>query len=197
MTTVLQSGRAIRAPLSASLLLTIFLAGCAGAGQPNLRVKVAGAGEREVPAKPGYTFAVTKTFTAIDGKMTTAPSYRVFVAGHDLDASGKGRTLAAPLSADGQLKLDFSLVGDEGGNDKTALQPGEYSAKADKFRKVEAVMVSTYGGGKESKVVFDRSATDGSVKVSSVSGDTVTGEINLTSGENSIRGPFTAKVIRL
>ena len=194
MTTV-REGVRVSFVLTAALVLSLLLAGCGGQG--GLHVKVAGAGDREVPARPGYTFATTKTFTAIDGKMTTAPAYRIFVASFDLDASGKGRTLAAPLTAEGQVKLDFSLVGDEGGNDKTALRPGDYSARADKFRKVESVMVSTAGGGKESKFIFDRNATEGSVKINSVSGDTVTGEINLTSGENSIKGPFTARIISL
>ena len=181
---------------SAVILFAAWLAGC-GAGPGGMRVRVAGAGEHEVPARAGYAYAVTKTFTGLDGKVTTAPSYRVFVASYDLDASGKGRTLAAAPKADGQVKLEFSLVGDEGGNDSTPIKPGDYQAKADKFRKAEAVSVSTVAGGKENKVAFDRNATTGEVKISSVSGDTVTGEVNLTSGDSSIKGPFTAKIIRL
>ena len=57
MTTV-REGVRVSFVLTAALVLSLLLAGCGGQG--GLHVKVAGAGDREVPAKPGYTFAPSR-----------------------------------------------------------------------------------------------------------------------------------------
>ena len=65
----------------------LIAAGCSkGAGGNSLHVKSAAVGERDVPIKSSYAFAVTKSFTDVTGKMSTASSYRVYAASYDLDA---------------------------------------------------------------------------------------------------------------
>ena len=100
-----------------------------------------------------------------------------------------------PLSADDQVRVVFNLVGDQGTNDKSPLKAGTYSAKADKFMKLEDVAVVSRKGGADNRVALDRSTLTGDAKVDSVSGDTITGEVDLTSGAISIKGPFTAKIL--
>lgn len=150
-------------------------------------------GEKVLPQKSGYAFAVNKTFTDTSGKITSAASYRVYVANYDLDAANFAMTMDKLLSGDDQVRVMFSLVGDQGTNDKSQLKTGIYSAKADKFMKVEDVAVVSRKGGADNKALFDRSTLSGDAKVNSVSGDTITGEVDLTSGAISIKGPFTAK----
>ena len=173
----------------------LWLAGCNGAGGKALHIKSSAAGEKDVSVKSAYAFAVTKTFTDATGKMTTAVDYNVFVANYDLDSSFFAQTINKPMASDDQVRVTFSLVGDEGGNEKTAPKAGTYSAAADKFMKVESVGIVTRKGSAEDKGWWDRSSTKGEVKITSASADSISGDVDLSGGANSIRGSFTAKVL--
>jgi len=183
------------------LLLIVFaliLAGCGKSGNGSaggIHVKAPGMDERDIAAKSGATFASTKSFTDKDNKITTAATYRVYVASYDLDTSQFARSMDKPMTADDQARVVFSLVGEEGGNEKSPLKAGTYSAKADKYLKIEEVSIVTRKNGQDNKVVLDRSDLAGEVRVTAVSGDSVSGELNLTGGETSIKGPFTAKIL--
>lgn len=201
-----QSGRnTSQRPLRYTIALmgTISLLACAalvgacskGADGNTMKLKWPGMDQHDVPVKSSYAFGVTKTFTDINNKVTTAPSYRVYAASYDLDSGNFAQTMDKPLASDDQVRVTFSLVGDEGGNEKSPLRAGDYSAKADKFMKVETVSIVTRKDGKDNTLWLDRSALTGNVKVTSVSADTMTGEVDLTSGESAIKGPFTAKTL--
>jgi hypothetical protein len=183
--------------ISFFIILPLVVSGCSksGSGGGSMLVKSPATGEKELRQKSSYAFAVIKTFTDASGKMTTAASYRVYVANYDLDAGNFAMTLDKPLTADDQVRVVFSLVGDQGTNDKSPLKTGSYSAKADKFMKVEDVAIVSRKGGTDNKTVLDRSTLSGDAKVNSVSGDTITGEIDLTSGAISIKGPFSARML--
>jgi hypothetical protein len=174
----------------------LFLSGCGnGAGGSGLHVKSPATGEKDLALKSSYAFAITKSFTDTANNVTTAPSYRIYVANFDLDPANFAMTLDKPLTSDDHLRVVFSLVGEQGGNEKTPPKTGTYSAKADKFMKVEDVAIISRKGGSDSKVWLDRSTLTGEVKVTSASGNTMSGEVNLSAGESTIKGSFTAKVL--
>jgi hypothetical protein len=175
--------------------LSLLLAGCSKAGGSAIHLKAPGMTEKDLAVKSGGAFAVTKTFTDVNRNITTAPSYRVYVANYDLDTANFGLTMNKPLASDDQVRVTFCIVGDVGGNEKTPPKAGTYPAKADKYMKAEDVSIVTRKDGKDNEVFFDRSGLAGEVKVTSVSGDTISGEVDLTSGEMSMKGPFTAKVL--
>jgi len=176
-------------------ILSLCLVGCTKSGGTGLHVKSHATDDKDISVKSSYAFAVTKTFTDIAGKITTAPSYRVYAANYDLDAANFAMTLDKPLTSDERLRVVFSLVGEQAGNEKTPLKAGTYSAKADKFMKVEDVGIVSRKGGADSKVWLDRSTLTGEVKVNSVSGDTMSCDVDLSAGETSIKGSFTAKIL--
>ncbi|MDT4968087.1 MAG: hypothetical protein QOJ64_2824 [Acidobacteriota bacterium] len=185
------------------LLIAVALAlgacgksGEGGAAGGGIHVKAPGMDERDITAKSGAAYAVTKSFTDKENKITTAASYRVYVANYDLDPSQYAMSMNKPLTADDQARVVFSLVGEEGTKDPSPLKAGTYAAKADKFMKVEDVSIVSRKGGQDNEINVDRSGLTGEVKIASVSGDTVSGELNLTSGDTSIKGPFTAKVLK-
>ena len=177
------------------ITLALVVGGCGKAGGGSMELKSPATGDKEMPVKSGYAFSVTKTFTDTANQITTAPSYRVYAANYDLDAGNFALTLDKPLTSDEQVRVVFSLVGDQGGNEKTAAKAGTYSAKADKFMKVEDAVIVSRKGGADTKTWLERSTLTGDAKVTSVSGDTITGEVDLTSGAMSIKGPFTAKIL--
>ena len=178
-----------------ALLAACLLSACGKSDRNGLHVNSPAAGDKDMTVKSSYAFGVTKTFTDIAGKMSTAGTYYVTVADYDLDPSFFGQTLNKPIPSEDHLRVVFSLVGDEGGNEKTPPKAGTYSAKADKFMKVESVGIVTHKGGADSTAWFDRSNTSGEVKVTSASGDSISGDVDLTSGQQSIKGSFTAKVL--
>jgi len=179
------------------LACALFLAGCGkGGGINGLHVKSPATGEKDMVVKSSYAFAVTKTFADAAGKMTTASSYRVYAASYDLDSSNFAMTMDKPLTSEDHVRVVFSLVGEQGGNDKSAVKAGTYSAKADKFMKVEDVAIVSRKGSADNKAWLDRSTLTGDVKVTSASADEISGEVDLTSGNTSIKGSFRAKILK-
>jgi len=186
-----------------SLLLAIIalasalsIAGCSKSGGNSLHVKSPATGEKDLAIKSSYTYPVTKTFTDINQKITTAASYYVYAANYDLDAGNFAMTLDKPMISDDQMRVVFSLTGEEGTNEKSALKAGTYSAKGDKHMKVESVGTVTRRGGPDIKTWLDRSTLTGDVKVTSVSDDSISGDIDVTAGEATIKGSFTAKILK-
>ena len=177
------------------VLAAMFVAGCSKSGGNNLHVK-SPAGDKEFDVKSSYAFPVTKSFTDINQKITTAVSYNVHTANYDLDAGNFAMTLDRPMTSDDQVRVVFSLIGDEGTNEKSALKTGTYSAKADKYMKVESVGIVRRKGAADTKNWLDRSTLTGEVKLTSVTDDSISGDIDVTAGESSVKGSFTAKLLQ-
>ena len=197
----LENTFAFNRPITLALIVlalasALLLAGCGKSGGSGLHVKSPATGEKDMTVKSGYAFAVTKTFTDTTGKMTTAASYNVYAANYDLDGSFFAQTINKPMASDDNLRVTFSLVGDEGGTEKTAPKAGTYSAKADKFMKAESVGIVSRKGGADNTAWLDRSTLTGEVKVTSASADEISGDIDVTSGDTSIKGSFTAKILK-
>jgi hypothetical protein len=174
----------------------LLASGCSKSGGGGLHVKSAATGEKDLATKSSYAFAVTKTFTDAAGKMTTASSYRTYVANYDLDSANFALTLDKPLASEDAVRVVFSLVGEEGTKEASPPKTGTYSAKAEKYMKVEDVAIVSRKGGADSKFFLDRSTLNGQVKVTTATADEIAGDIDLTSGDNVIKGSFTAKVLK-
>lgn len=176
--------------------ITLVFVGCSKSGGGNdLHVKSPPTGEKDLAVKSSYAYGVVKTFTDVNGKMTTASTYNFYVANYDLDAGNFGMTLEKPMPSDDSVRVVFSLVGAEGAKD-AAPETGTYSAKVDKYMKVESVGIIARKNGADIKTWFDRGKLSGEVKVTSVSGDSASGDIDVTAGDNTIKGSFTAKILQ-
>jgi hypothetical protein len=179
------------------IIFALLIVGCSRTGgSTELQVKSAAAGDKDVATKSAFADPVTKTFTDINGKMTTAVVYNIHAANYDLDAGRFGASLNNPMPADDSIRVMFSLVGEEGTKENSPLKTGTYSAKADKYMKVETVGIVTRKGGTDIKNWFDRSTLNGEVRITSVSGDSASGEIDVTAGQNAVKGSFTAKILQ-
>ena len=70
--------------------------------------------------------------------------------------------------------------------------------KSERFNKVSTVIITTFVDGKEKSDSFDTmssmSKAEGEVKITAVSADSVSGEINVSEGDKTIKGTFTAKL---
>ena len=183
--------------IATTIACAVLLSGCSKGGGGNiLHVKSAATGEGDLPVKSSYAFPVTKSFTDINQKITTAVTYNVYVANYDLDAGNFAMTLDKPMASEDQMRVVFSLVGEEGTKDPAPLKAGTYSAKADKHMKVENVGIVTRKGNADTKNWFDRNSLNGQVNVTSVSDDAISGDIDVTAGDNNIKGSFTGKILK-
>ena len=104
------------------------------------------------------------------------------------------------LSKPEETRVFFRIFGDKATNKNTPLKPGTYSAEAKEFPVFDnsSLAIFTFADGKQSVALSMNSpgnATKGDVKIASVEGDTVKGEINITTGTTiAAKGNFTAKI---
>lgn len=176
--------------------IAILIAGCGGAGESKLEVK---AGGKTLPfsVKSSGTYSAVKTFTDTkDGqtKITKAASNYIVLANYDLDTSSGMSSMEKATTVAEQVRVAVQIIGQEGTDDKTGFKTGTYQVKADKFDKVDYVNIAMFSDGKETKNFFDLSKAAGQVKITAVTGDSVSGEVDLTEGEKSLKGSFTAKI---
>jgi hypothetical protein len=179
-----------------SLLLTACGAAGLGTGAAKLDVKVGGK-DSTLNVKSGAVSYGNVISTSPGKPNIQTFAHTIYIANYELDTT----TLAwmrKPLTAPDQMRVDLQLTGEEGTKDDSPFKVGTYSAKADKFNGVRFVRVNAFADGKQTETDFDTSFShekvNGEVKITSVTADTLSGEVNLTEGDKSIKGTFTAKL---
>lgn len=184
------------------LVLVVFasfwLSACGAAGvgttAPKLDVKVGGQ-DATLNVKSGAVYYGNVISTAPGKPNIQTFAHTLYIANYQLDATHPGWT-RTPLTAPDQMRVDIQLTGEEATKDDSPFKVGTYSPKADKFNTVRFVRINTFADGKQKETDFDtsfsREKVNGEVKITSVTADTVSGEVNLTEGDKSIKGTFTA-----
>ena len=125
-----------------------------------------------------------------------AAIYGFTLANYDLDKSSE---LMKTLSKPEETRVYFKLYGDKGSDKNTPIKVGTYRADAKEFPMYDptSLAIFTVADGKQSVALSQNSPaidTKGEVKITSVEGDTVKGEINITTGDKiAAKGNFTAK----
>lgn len=106
------------------------------------------------------------------------------------------------LTAPEQVKLFLSIHDEAGTNEKTPIKPSNYSGANDGPMEFEFLNLTIFKDGKEEsyQVSLGGQPNKGEsfVKINSVSGDSVTGDLNVNVKAKdrvlTIKGPFTAKI---
>ncbi len=170
-----------------------------GGGKSELTFTHSKVKETKAEIKAGHTYASTKTFTKPDGKggyeRNAAAIIHVVVANHPLDSSFGLRTLGTLPKAAGEVKVQFSLVGKDGTSGKesdAAPEVGVYTAKADRFMKVESVGILAHDGSAGTKNWFNSTKLDGQVEITSADDGKIEGKIDVNDGEAKLSGNFVA-----
>ena len=108
-------------------------------------------------------------------------------------------------TADGQVKLFFSVHEDSGTNPQTPIKVSTFSGEKDGPMSFEFVNVHIYKNGKVESypvsLATQGNRKDSEVKILSVTDDTITGEINVNvkakDKELIVKGLFTAKILKV
>jgi len=193
------AGRKMKKLLIIALGLLFAACGGGGIGGGSAKMDIKAGGKDTVLAiKSSGTDKSVKTFTDKEGKITTATSFYAITANYDMDTTNAA-SMKKPLSAPDQARVMLQLIGEEGTDLKSEFKPGTYKADpAGKFMKLDSLVVTTFADGKEAATSFDTnfsgSKITGQVIVKSVTADAISGDIDVTEGDKSVKGTFTAKI---
>ncbi len=188
--------------------LCLLLSGCGG-GVSGTGGGTSGGGT-EVPTKldvkAGKDFELDKNgvvylsemaFTAPGKAPIKSSSHYLFFANFELDASNP-REMRKDLTTPDQTRVEIQLTGEDGTKTDSPFKVGTYSALAENVNGVRLVRISTFADGKQTqtdfKVMNTSKKATGDLKITAVTADSVSGEINVTDGAKSIKGTFTAKL---
>jgi hypothetical protein len=134
------------------------------------------------------------------GSSVNIIDYQINLANYDLDP----QTLSAGYpKKDGDLRIDIQVLGDKDATEKTPIKAGTYPANLpadgeNVYGKAWHVIIRYFEDGKIKdsglNAAYPRGARKGFVKINSISGGVLTGEIDLSDDHASIKGTFSAKV---
>lgn len=182
--------------LVGTLLLCAAFVGACGASAPKLDLKVGGK-DSTLNVKSGGVYYGNIISTAPGKPNVQTFAHDIYLANYEMDTSS-GVTMRKPLTAPDQMRVELQLTGEDGTNTDSPFKVGPYSAKADKINRVRSIIIVTFADGKETRTAFDTMGltpkADGDVKITAVTADSISGEVNLTEGDKSIKGTFTAKL---
>lgn len=162
------------------------------AGKVTIKYKV-GSEEKtkEVALTKAVIWPLPLTKSVNGKKVEGLVGYDFFLNNFDFDEK---KLASAEAKQDGQISVIFKLVGPEGATFQTPIKPGTYDAAQptdplDARSKSDNMRLIIFEGGKATPVLF--SNPKGTVKITSASGENSSGEIDLSDGNNSIKGTFT------
>jgi hypothetical protein len=170
--------------------------GTAGnSSSPQLTISLGGK-DTPLEVKSGsYQQSVTNYSSG--GKNETASEAVFFIANFDM-AQAKA---AGKKPENGQMVAAFTLIGASGTNDKSPLGVGTYPVRsgegenATRFNITTRCGVVMFENGAQTDKKLATSKLQGEAKITSVTDGTVSGEINVTDGESTIKGTFIARAL--
>lgn len=184
----------------------VLLTACGGVGtsKQGLAVKMDG---KDVPFEVKSSWEMTKDFTDYsDPKKPTTALYWFAIRNYAYDKpNGTIVFDNEKLTAAGQVLVFVSLYGEKATTDeKTPVKAATYPGDGKYSTSLSTVTVYVFSDGKTdvASLSIGPGSPDnkGEVKITSVTGDTVIGEIDASGKANgkdvSVKGPFTAKIYK-
>ena len=189
------------------IMASLMFAACGGAGKsstPALAVKIDGK-DVTFEAKSSWEMAQNYTDYSNPQKPTTA-LYWFALRNFAYDEPNSTIMVSnEKLTAPGQLLVFFSLYGEKAtSTEKTPLKVMTYSGDGKYSTSLAVVTVYVHGATKDEVYFVDLGGgspdNKGEVKITAVTGDTVTGEIDASGKANgkavSVKGTFSAKMFK-
>jgi hypothetical protein len=185
---------------------TLLLTACGGLGssKSGLAVKLDG---KDVPLEVKSSWQMNKDFTDYsDPKKATTALHWFAIRNYAYDKpNGTIIFDNEKLKEPGQVLVFISLYGEKATTDeKTPVKVASYPGDGKYSTSLSTVTVYFFGEGKDNVVSLSLGPgspdAKGEVKITSVTGDTVIGEIDASGKANgkevSVKGPFTAKIYK-
>lgn len=194
--------------LIAAFVSLALMSACGGAGSntgsdvaidpnapPKINLKLNGK-DSSWDVKSAAVYPSEMFFTSPSKPAIKVSAHTIYIANYEMETTGAS-WMNNPLTAPEQVRINMQLTGEEGTDMKSPFKVGTYSATAPNVNGVRVVSVRTFADGKQTQTDFGSAwnrNTTGEVKITSATADTVTGQVNLTAGDKSIKGTFTARM---
>lgn len=188
------------------ILASVFFTACGGTGSigstggtPPTQLKVlVNEQEKTLDIKSIGVFYGKNVLNNVAGKAKLETfRHSLYFANFDADFTKEGAAETA-MTAPDQVVVRVSLTGEDGTKEDSPLKVGTYSVKNEWINDVNAASIMSFQKGTKTETQFSPMSTmtntEGEVKITSVTADTVSGEINLTETGRAIKGTFTAKL---
>jgi hypothetical protein len=172
------------------LLTTLLLTGCSLLGKDRNEITVRYDGQEKTFA-PSSTW-INHSTLAMEG---TAWRTQISLANYPMDTSRQSLTVEGAIKSPDQVRVMIMLYGDQGTDDKTPTQVGEYPTKpaSEVFHKTANAYVHFFKDGKEKSAIMNIKDWQGKVHITSVTQETISGTVDLAGNGYSIKGSFTAR----
>lgn len=182
----------------------LFLTACGGGGGTNSASNGTGTAPKtesaptKFMAKVGekeYSFDIKDAviwngslpYFGEDGKQMKQGEHNIILGSYDFEGE-PGRTVKA-----GQTKVVVKLSGEIGTEEAPNLKVGTYSTGKNGAMTVSSNNILIFDGSKEVQN-YETYGFSGEVKIISVEGDSVKGEIDIKTAKQLCKGTFTAKI---
>ena len=168
-------------------LLLLFSSACSGGS--GLEVSFDG---KKVSVEP-------KSATVMVDTVSDSVMHTFVIANYDLGEKITKMSLQGSAKQPEQKRVQFTIIGAKGTDESTPIKVGEYPARVGNT----GSPANTSNGGRlnfgedgreQSKSVILSDMKPGSIKITSVTGDKVDGEINITDGKTAIKGKFSVNL---
>lgn len=181
----------------------MFLVACGGT-KSTIEIKLDG---QEIPFETKSTW-ITAQKALYGGNVQASDQNHalrwITLRNYDFDVKSALGANDGKLTSPEQVKIFLSIHDDAGTDDKTPIKPATYSGANDGPMQFEFINFTIFKDGKEESYRISLSGQpnrkDSEVKITNVTDDTVTGEININAKEKdkvlTIKGPFIAKIFK-
>lgn len=176
-------------------MCALLVSACGGSsGGSSLSVK---AGGKDVPMSVKSSGSDKSVFTYTPGvgqPPQTATSFSAMFGNYEMVTTNFA-TMKKKLASPDQARVSFSVYGESGTGMNDDIKPGTFKVdKEVRFMSVSNVTITTFADGTDKETVFNLRSGEatGSITITSVTADAVSGSIDVTQGDSSVKGNFTA-----
>jgi hypothetical protein len=168
-------------------LATLLLTGCSK-DKDEITVRYDGQEKTFAPASSW----VNHSTLVLDG---TAWRTQISLANYQIDTSRLSLSVEGAIKSPDQVRVMIMLYGDQGTDEKTPTQVGEYPIKpaTEVFHKTANAYVHYFKDGKEKSAIMNIKDWQGKVQITAVTNETISGLVDLVGNGYSIKGRFTAR----
>jgi hypothetical protein len=157
--------------------------------------------EKEISFEPTYAkFATFKkglilNDSAIQNKneRVEATVHRIYLANYDLRLTDPSKQDYTRINSDGQYRVEIQIEAEKDAAENASLKIKNYQTKTEPFDRVSSVVISRFDDGKDSNSILGGSKASGTVKIISVTDAEISGEIDFSDSDGTVKGKFTAK----
>ena len=188
------------------ILLSLF--GCGGATKPDDAPKSKDAEKisvkfenKEISFEPTYAkFATFKKGLILKdsdiqnkNERVEATVHRIYLANYDLKLTDPSKQDYTRIASDGQFRVEIQIEAEKDAADDASLKIKNYQTKTEPFDRVSWITISRFDNGKDYNSMLGGSKASGTVKIISVTEAEISGEIDFSDSDGTVKGKFTAK----